>query len=250
MLIHVLGPLRVSVNGLTLPLRGRRTHIILAVLALENNWAVSLDRLVDAVWGTSPPASARTQIRICVSALRRTFADAGMPGLIETYHSGYRLRLAESDLDATVFDSRVRHARALASEGREAEAVMELREALSLWNGPALAGLVCPALEWGARRLEEGHLRAIEERIRLELALGRHEDLIGELIELAAKHPYREPLHGRLMLALYRSGRTAEALACYRKVRRTLVEELGIEPGQELNDLEQAILLGLAVPAG
>lgn len=244
-LVHVLGPPRVAVNGVPVPLGGRRTHIILAVLALEANWAVPLDRLVDAVWGTSPPASARTQIRICVSMMRRAFAEAGAPELIETYRSGYCLRLADSDLDATVFDALVGHARSLAADGLAAEAVLEIHRALALWTGPALASLSCPALESGARRLEEGRLRAIEERVRLELALGRHEDLIGELIELAAEHPFREHLHGQLMLALYRSHRTAEALAVYRKLRLTMVEELGIEPGQELSDLEEAILLGL-----
>ncbi|MGW0563136.1 AfsR/SARP family transcriptional regulator [Streptomyces sp. NPDC003016] len=245
MLVHVLGPLRVTVDGEPVHLGGRRTKIVLAVLALEANWVVALDRLVDAVWGSTPPASARTQIRICVSSMRRAFAAAGAPELIETHPSGYRLRLAESDLDAAVFEARVGHARSLAEAGLAAEAVLELRRALSLWTGPALAGLSGPGVDSGARRLEEARLRAVEERVRLELDLGRHQDLIGEIMELAAAHPYREHLHAQLMLALYRSHRTAEALAVYRRIRSTLVEELGIEPGPELSELEQGILLGM-----
>ncbi|MGW1975754.1 AfsR/SARP family transcriptional regulator [Streptomyces sp. NPDC001889] len=235
-------------KGTSVPVGGRRSQIILAILALEANWAVPLDRLVDAVWGSSPPASARTQIRICVSALRRAFTEAGAPGLIETHPSGYRLRLAPGELDSDVFDTEVARARTLAAEGLAAEAVTELGRALGLWAGPALAGLDCPAVESGARRLEEGRLRAIEERVRLELGLGRHEDLVGELAELVREHPFREHLHAQLMLALYRSGRTAEALAVYRKVRSDLAEELGVDPGTELRALEQTILRGAGSP--
>ncbi|MFF8954225.1 BTAD domain-containing putative transcriptional regulator [Streptomyces sp. NPDC014894] len=245
MLFHVLGPLQVAVKGTPVPVGGRRSQIILAILALEANWAVPLDRLVDAVWGSSPPASARTQIRICVSALRRAITEAGAPGLIETHPSGYRLRLGPGELDSAVFEEEVAQARTLASEGLAAEAVTELRRALGRWTGPALAGLDCPAVESGARRLEEGRLRAIEQRVRLELDLGRHEDLVGELAELVREHPFREHLHAQLMLALYRSGRTAEALAVYRKVRSDLADELGVDPGAELRGLEQAILLGV-----
>ncbi|GAA2223860.1 hypothetical protein GCM10010232_05630 [Streptomyces amakusaensis] len=245
MLFHVLGPLHVTVKGTPVPVGGRRSQIILAILALEANWAVPLDRLVDAVWGASPPASARTQIRICVSALRRAFAEAGAPDLIETHHSGYRLRLPPGALDSTVFEAEVAHARTLACEGLTAEAVVELRHALTRWSGPALAGLDCPAVESAARRLEEGRLRAVEERVRLELDLGRHEDLVGELAELVREHPFREHLHAQLMLALYRSGRTAEALAVHRRIRSDLAEELGVDPGAELRGLEQTILLGV-----
>ncbi|MEU1278487.1 AfsR/SARP family transcriptional regulator [Streptomyces sp. NPDC005805] len=262
MLVHILGPLRAEVDGVPVPLGGRRTQTILALLALEENRVVPTDRLVDAVWGAAPPASARTQIRICVSAIRRAVAEAattgpggaGAPGPggagapaedpIETHTLGYRLRLPPGGLDSALFDARVGRARRLAREGRRAEAVLELRGALALWNGPALAGLTSPALEPAVRRLEEERVRATEERLRLELELGRHEDVIGELIALTAEHPFRERLHGQLMLALQRSCRTAEALAAYRRIRLTLVEELGIEPGPELSGLEQAILTG------
>ncbi|GHH92100.1 AfsR/SARP family transcriptional regulator [Streptomyces capillispiralis] len=244
MLVHLLGPLRVLCDGKEVPLGGRRTKIVLAVLALEVNWVVPIDDLVDAVWGGSPPASARTQIRICISTMRRGFAAAGPAGLIETHPQGYRLCLDENQLDASVFDARVRRARTLTEAGLTEEAVHTLRRALSLWTGPALSGLSGGPVESGARRLEEARLRATEERIRLDLELGRHQDLIGELMQLTAEHPYREHLHAQLMLALYRSQRTAEALEVYRGIRSTLVEELGIEPGPELGELEQAILLG------
>jgi DNA-binding SARP family transcriptional activator len=244
-LVHILGPLSVTVDGNPVHLAGRRTKIVLAVLALEVNWVVSIDDLVDAVWGSSPPASSRTQIRICISSMRRALAAAGAPDLIETHPQGYRLSLDDAQLDATVFDTHVRQARSLTAAGAVDDAVGTLRRALSLWTGPALAGLTSRPVESGARRLEEARLRAVEERVRLELELGRHQDLIGELMQLTAEHPYREHLHAQLMLALYRSHRTAEALEVYRRIRSTLVEELGIEPGTELGDLEQAILLGM-----
>jgi DNA-binding SARP family transcriptional activator len=244
-IFNILGPLSVAVDGELVPIGGRRARIVLAVLALEANWVVPVDDLVDAVWGSSPPASARTQIRICISSMRRSFAAAGAPDLIETHPQGYRLILAEDQLDATVFDARVRRARSLIAGNHLKEATDTLRRALSLWTGPALVGLTSPPVESGARRLEEARLRAVEERVRLDLELGRHQDIIGELMQLAADHPYREHLHAQLMLGLYRSHRTAEALEVYRRIRSTLVEELGIEPGPELADLEKSILLGM-----
>ncbi|MFD7814942.1 BTAD domain-containing putative transcriptional regulator [Streptomyces sp. NPDC059785] len=179
--------------------------------------------------------------------MRRCFAAAGASDhLIETHPQGYRLCLDDTQLDAAVFDSEVRRARRLTEAGLHEHAVSALRQALGLWTGPALAGLTSSGpVESGARRLEEDRLRALEERVRLELELGRHQDVIGELMQLAAEHPYREQLHGQLMLALYRSHRTAEALAVYRRIRATLVEELGIEPSPELGSLEQSILVGM-----
>ncbi|WP_435974109.1 AfsR/SARP family transcriptional regulator [Streptomyces sp. Qhu_M48] len=249
MFVHILGPLRATVDDRPVPLGGRRTQTVLAALALEVDWAVSVEGLVEAVWGPHPPASARTQIRICVSTLRRAFSGAGAPELIETHSYGYRLRLGRHDLDSTVFESGVERARALAEGGRRAEAVLELRNALALWNGPALAGQTSRALDPGIRRLEELRIRATEERLGLELALGRHGDVIGELMALTAMYPFREQLHAQLMLALHRAGRTAEALAAYRRVRLTLVEELGIEPGPGLSGMERSILLGECVSA-
>ncbi|MEW1694692.1 AfsR/SARP family transcriptional regulator [Streptomyces sp. NPDC093249] len=249
MYVHILGPLRAAVDDRPVTLGGRRTQTVLAALALEADWAVSVDGLVEAVWGSCPPASARTQIRICVSTLRRAFTLAGAPGTIETHSYGYRLRLGPHDLDAALFESGVERSRLLAGTGRRAEAVLELRNALALWDGPVLAGQTSRALDPGVRRLEELRIRAIEERLELELALGRHGDVIGELLALTATYPFREQLHGQLMLALYLAGRTAEALAAYRRVRVTLVEELGIEPGPRLRDLERSILLGECLSA-
>ncbi|MGW6539972.1 AfsR/SARP family transcriptional regulator [Streptomyces sp. NPDC055051] len=244
MFLHVLGPLRATVDTRAVPLGGRRARTVLAALALEPDWAVSAETLVEAVWGPRPPASARTQIRICVSALRRALASAGSPEAIETLSYGYRLRIGPDQLDSAVFEARTARAKDLAENGRRAEAVLELRNALALWTGPVLAGESTPALEPGVLRLEELRIRATEEKLRLELALGRHADVIGELIALTVAHPFREQLHGQLMLALHRSGRTAEALAAYRRIRMTLVDELGIEPGSQLSALERSILLG------
>ncbi|MFB8242693.1 BTAD domain-containing putative transcriptional regulator [Kitasatospora purpeofusca] len=246
--MHILGPLQVDVDGRPVPLGGRRSQLVLATLALTPNWVVPLDRLVDNLWGAAPPASARTQIRICVSQLRRAFADAGAPPVIETHPNGYRLRLGPGELDATLFNEEVARARLRAAAGNLPEAAVVLRQALARWTGPAMAGLDCPALESWARRLEENRLRAVEERVRLELALGRPGDLVGELLELVSAHPFREHLHALLMQALHRSGRTVEALGVYRTLRAQLVEELGLEPGPELRTLEQDILNG-ACPA-
>ncbi|PCG86422.1 transcriptional regulator [Streptomyces sp. WZ.A104] len=249
MFVHILGPLHATVTDRPVPLGGRRTQTVLAALALEADWAVSVEGLVEAVWGPHPPASARAQIRICVSTLRRAFAAAGAPGLIETHSYGYRLRLGPHDLDSAVFESRVQRARVLSGDGRRAEAALELRDALALWNGPVLAGQTSPALDPGIRRLEELRIRATEERLSLELDLGWHEDVVGELMALTSTYPFRERLHAQLMLALHRSGRTAEALAAYRRIRLTLVEELGIEPGPKLSAMERSILLGECLSA-
>ncbi|WP_158566223.1 AfsR/SARP family transcriptional regulator [Micromonospora craterilacus] len=242
--MQILGPLEVVVDGTPVPLGGRRNQMILAVLAAEANRVVLVDRLVDAVWDEQPPPTARSQIQICVSALRRSLSRAGAPDVIATRPPGYLLRVETGHLDADVFDDLVTYARVLVDNSRDADAAVELRRALGLWRGPALGALPSRVLEATAGRLEERRLAATEELVRIELALGRHDDLIDELTALVAEHPLRERLHGHLMLALYRAGRQAEALGAYRRARALLVEELGIEPGGELRRLEKAILMG------
>lgn len=215
---------------------------MLALLALNANRMTPIDQLIDAVWDTAPPTTARAQIHICVSALRKLFAEAGALATIKTRKPGYLLEILPSELDTEQFAALVTTARTHAGAGRNSEAVATLRGALALWQGPALAGVRSDLVRRGAVQLEGARLAAVIERVRLDLALGRHEEVVGELAALVEEHPLRERLCEFLMLALYRSGRQAEALEVCRHARAMLVEELGIEPGQSVQRLERAIL--------
>jgi DNA-binding SARP family transcriptional activator len=251
--IRILGPVEVLVGGQRLPLRGQRARVVLAVLALDANRVVPMERLIEALWDYDPPATARAQVQICISAIRRSLTDAGMTGRVRTCSPGYVLAARPGELDVTVFEEQVGRARRLAADGRTADAAETLRDGLALWRGRALAGMSGRLIESRALRLDDQRLTAIAERIRLDLALGRNAEVVGELLDLLAEHPLREGLYANLMLALYRSGRQGEALETYRRARRALVEELGIEPGEELRQLERAILAGnvdLAPPGG
>lgn len=221
---------------------GPRQRTVLALLSLNANRVTSIEQLIEAVWHDSPPCTARSQIQICISGLRKLFTEAGYPQAIKTRSPGYLLELGTDELDSLEFTSLVTAAKGQADAGRIAEAATTLRRALALWRGPALAGVQSELVQRGATVLNDQRLAAVEERVRLDLLLGRHEELSVELRALISEHPLRERLYGFLMLALYRSGRQAEALEVFRSARRTLVEEVGIEPGQELRDLERAIL--------
>jgi DNA-binding SARP family transcriptional activator/tetratricopeptide (TPR) repeat protein len=238
--LRLLGPLELSVDGVDRDLGGPRQRVVLATLALNANRVTPTEQLVDAVWDTAPPATARAQIQICISGLRRVLT--GAPTLIRTRPPGYLLEVSDTELDAAQFTSLVGLARSHAGADRASEAVATLRSALGLWRGRALAGLDSEPLRREAAKLEDARLTALMERIRLDLALGRHDEVVGELFALVEEHPLRERLYEFLMLALYRSSRQAEALEICRRARLTLVEELGIEPGQNLRRLERAIL--------
>ncbi|WP_331742033.1 BTAD domain-containing putative transcriptional regulator [Streptomyces sp. NBC_01006] len=253
--IGLLGPLELTQDGAPRPLGGPRQQIVLAALALHANQVAPQELLVDAIWGESPPETARTQVQSAVSALRKACARAGRPDAIETTAAGYRLRVADEELDAHRFARLLARARWYAAAGDRAEAARHLREALALWRGPALLGLDSDPVRRGATLLDEQRLTALEELARLDLALGRHAEMTGELFALAAAEPLREGLHASLMLALYRSGRQAEALEVYRRLRAVFAAELGIEPGRALQDLEAAVLnrdpsLDAAAPVG
>lgn len=241
MLVRVLGPLEVVEAGRPLRIGGPREHVVLATLALRANRVVSVDQLMDAVWGDLSPSTARGQVQGCISVLRKLFADAGRPEAITTRPSGYLLTVPDEELDSLMFARLVASASAEASES-PADAAATLRTALELWRGPALDGLFSEVVSRGAALLDGSRVAAVEERARLELELGRHAEIAGELEALLAEHPLRERLCGFLMLALYRSGRQAEALDVFRHARTTLVAELGIEPCRELRDLEHAVL--------
>ncbi len=239
---RILGPLQVLDGEVEVPVGSPKERALLAVLLLHAGVVVSRDRLIDELWGESPPATAAKALNVHVSQLRKALArDDHEP--VVTRSPGYVLDVEPERLDAVRFERLVAEARGLVVAGDVWSARRLLGEALALWRGPALAGV---ELEAAARnevwRLEELRLAAEMDRIDCELALGLHEQLIGELESFVAEHPLRERLGAQLMLALYRSGRQAEALGRYRETRATLVEELGIEPSLPLQRLEKAIL--------
>jgi predicted ATPase/DNA-binding SARP family transcriptional activator len=235
----LLGPLSVSSDGEPIALGGQKRRALLAVLLLEPNQVVSRDRLIDALWGEEPPDTARNTIQVYVSQLRKLLPD----GMLETAPPGYRLAVDTEAIDLFEFVRLSEEGRTALGTGDAARAADTLRNALALWRGAPLADLPWePFAQAEIVRLEELRLAAHEDRIDADLALGRHGQLAGELEGLVAEHPLRERLRAQLMLALYRSGRQADALAVYQRARRTLVDELGIEPSDTLRQLERAIL--------
>ena len=229
----LLGPLAITVDGGPIELSGQKRRTLLAALLLRAGEVVPRDNLIDALWGEDPPDTARNTLQVYVSQVRKLLPD----GLLETTANGYRLAVEPDAVDVFEFDRLTQAGRSALTIGDAAGAVETLSRALELWRGPPTE---VPQAE--AVRLEELRLTALEDRIDAELALGRHAQLVAELERLGAEHPLRERLRGQLMLALYRAGRQADALAVYQRARRTLVEELGIEPGESLRRLERAIL--------
>jgi DNA-binding SARP family transcriptional activator/tetratricopeptide (TPR) repeat protein len=244
MTFRILGPMEVRGTSGTIRIPPGRQQVILASLLMEANQLVTMDHLVDALWEDDPPSTARTQVQICVSRLRKSLTSAGVDTPILSQPPGYLLRVDESQLDIQAFTNKLTKARALAREGRQADTAALLRSAAALWRGPCLAGIPHRALRTWALRLEEDRLDAIETYMELELGLGLHHQLVGELTRLVHEHPLRERLRGLLMRALYLAGRQAEALAVYRAGRDMLIDEMGLEPGDELRSLENAILAG------
>jgi DNA-binding SARP family transcriptional activator len=242
---RILGPLEVDDGGSVLPLHGARQRALLALLVLNAGQVVSDDRLLDELWGTEPPKSGRTALRVRVSQLRKAL-DGGGEGAsspIVTRPPGYLIRIDPEQIDARRFERLLREGTEMLRVGATEPAASTLREALALWRGPALADLAYESFAQAeAARLEGLRLTAREELAEAELALGRHAELVAELEALTGSEPLRERPRAQLMLALYRSGRAADALACYRDVRRVFVEELGIEPSPALRELERAIL--------
>lgn len=236
----VLGPLAATDGGSVVELGSRRLRVLLALLLCEGGGTVSVSRLFEALWEEPLPDSVAKGLQVQVHRLRRALKDDGR---VVYRAPGYAIRLAPGELDAHDFER-------LADEGRRARATGDLEvaqaalsQALGLWQGPAYDGLCdVPALRDDAARLEEERLAALEERFDVDLGLGGHARTVPELTALVAAHPLRERLHGQLMLALYRSGRQADALQVYRDCRRMLIDELGLEPGPELRRLERGIL--------
>jgi DNA-binding SARP family transcriptional activator len=233
----ILGPLEVLDGDRAVALPGPRQRSLLVLLLLNANQVISSDRLIDELWTHEAPESAAAALQASVSRLRK--ALGGGAELLATVAPGYVLRVGAGQLDLRRFEALV----AQASAEEPAAAADTLRAALSLWRGPPLAEFAYEHFaEAAIGRLDELRLLAFERRISADLELGRHAELIPELESLVAEHPLREGLRGQLMLALYRAGRQAEALETFQSARRTLVDELGIEPGRALHDLETAIL--------
>ncbi len=239
---RILGPLEVQAGSSRLDLGGIRQQTVLAVLLLSAGQVVTTDRLLRAVYGEDLPPTSRSQAQISISALRRLLTAHGGAGIIATREQGYVLQAGNEQLDHWRFGELTAAARAARASGQLDRAVAGYRDALRLWRGPALAGLDSQLVLAAASRLDEQRLAVQEDRIDLELELGRHHELIGELTELTAEFPLRERLRGQLMLALYRCDRAAEALRVYRQARQVMIEELGIEPGERLRRLERNIL--------
>ena len=231
----ILGPLEVRDDETAIALSGGQQRKLLAILLLHGGEAVSSDRLVDELWHGEPPETAAKALQGYVSSLRKQLGQ----DKIETIGSAYRLSVAATDIDSHRFEQLLAEARPL----ERAPAAAKLHEALALWRGPALADFAYEDFaQHEIERLEELHLSGIERRIDLELALGHHDDLVPELETLVRTHPLRERLRGFLMIALYRSGRQADALNAYQDARRALNDDLGLEPNDELQGLQRAIL--------
>jgi predicted ATPase/DNA-binding SARP family transcriptional activator len=239
----ILGPLEVTDQGRTPVIPSGKQRALLAILLLHANEVVSSDRLIEQLWGEHPPATAAKSLQVHISRVRKTLGGGGGGGPILTGPNGYSIRVARGELDLERFTR-------LAEEGRRAlgaddpeRGAQLLREALGLWRGPPLADFAFESFaQQEIGRLEELRLAALEDRIDADLARGLHGELVGELEALVAAQPLRERLRRQLVLALYRAGRQADALAAFRAARAKLMDELGLEPTPELRELEQAIL--------
>jgi DNA-binding SARP family transcriptional activator/ABC-type oligopeptide transport system substrate-binding subunit len=240
---RILGPLQALDGNERLPLGGAKQRSTLAMLLLARNHVVSRDRLIDGLWGASPPPSAGPSLETYISRLRRVLPDDGHGDRFVTQAPGYRLRVEAGELDLERFETLLEQARAARAAEEPEAAASALRQALSLFRGAPLEDVVrAPFAEAEIGRLEELRLGALEQRLEADLAVGRHGEVLGELESLAAHHPFREVLWGQLMLALYRAGRQGEALLAFDRARRTLAEELGADPGPSLKKLHRQIL--------
>ncbi len=246
MQVRVLGPLEVTRGGTQLTLGGTKQRAVFAMLALRINRVVSMDFLVDGLWESAPPADPTNVVQVYLSRLRKALRPAGTQdtddGSLIRRKPGYLLQLDPECLDLHRFQR-------LSQEGSKSLpvapgiAAATLTDALALWRGVPLAEFTDePFARHEISRLEELHLSALSARIQADLAVGRHAALIAELEELTGRYPLHEGLRAQLMLSLYRSGRQAEALDAYRRAREVFADELGIDPGRDLQDLEAAVL--------
>lgn len=250
MKIEVLGPLSADVNGMSIVPTAGKPRQILALLALYPGRVMPVPTLMEEIWGTELPQSALTTLQTYILQLRRRLGTAmgpDAPGdakeVLATRHGGYLLQIPPDAVDVHAYERLVAEAQLAFDQGEDERSARTYREALDLWQGPALVDVrVGPILEIEVMRLEESRLVARERRVDADLRLGRHVELIAELTDLIARHPQHEGLHSQAMVALYRSGRQATALDVYQRLRRRLIEELGVEPSPQLQRLHQAML--------
>src|SRR5262245_59356021 len=238
---RILGPLEAFDGERSLSLGGTRQRAVLALLLLHANEALTRDVIIDQLWGETPPPTAAKVLQNCISALRKELPDGG--AVLRTVGGAYALDVRPDELDRDRFEHALAKGRAALAAGDGEHAAEQLRAALRLWRGAPLCDFSYESFAQDEIvRLNELHIAAVEDRIDAELTGGRAEELVPELEALVGRHPLRERLRRQLMLALYRTGRQAEALAAYRDARQTLLGELGIEPSRALQELEKAIL--------
>ncbi|MET9963658.1 AfsR/SARP family transcriptional regulator [Streptomyces sp. NPDC006326] len=256
MRIQVLGPLSAEVGGGSILPTARKPRQILTLLALYPGRVMPVPTLMEEIWGAEPPQSALTTLQTYILQLRRKLGTAMGPGgtggtdgsggakdVLATRHGGYVLRIPPESVDVHRYEGLVARGQDAFERGDDEEAAALLRNALALWQGPALVDVQAGrVLEIEVTRLEESRLVTVERRIDADLRLGRHTELLAELAELTARHPEHEGLHSQAMVALYRSGRQAAALDVYRRLRGRLIEDLGVEPSPQLQRLHQAML--------
>jgi DNA-binding SARP family transcriptional activator len=240
--MRLLGPFEARLEGGdVVSLGGLRQRALLAILTLHANEVVSVDRLIDELWGEHPPSTGVHTVQVFVSRLRTALGSAGER--LITRSPGYVLELGVDEIDAVQCERLYSSACAALAAGEAGDAAARLRDAAALWRGPPLADFTYePFAQAAIARLEELRVSCREELVEAELALGRHAELVADLEAFVREHPFRERPRGQLMLALYRSGRQAEALEAFHQARRALVDELGVEPSGALRELEQAIL--------
>ncbi|NUT53143.1 MAG: AfsR/SARP family transcriptional regulator, partial [Saccharothrix sp.] len=241
---RLLGPVAAHLDGEPVRLGGPKQRAVLAALLLDANRVVPEDRLFGSVWDGEPPTSARGQLQVRIWELRKLLGRSA----IVRRSPGYLIEVAPGQLDVQVFGDEVAAARVDLAEGRVDAGVARLRDALALWEGPVLGGVTEALQDRESRLLDERRLAAVEDLFDAELRAGRHAEVIDELRRAAGEHPFRERLQAAVMLALHRSGRTSEALVAYARTRRRFADELGIEPGRELQELHVQVLRGEEPP--
>lgn len=248
--IKILGPLSAEVDGVSIVPTAGKPRQILSLMALYPGRVMPVPTLMEELWDTALPASALTTLQTYILQLRRKLGTAMGPGgpagvrdVLATRHGGYLLQIPEDSVDAYRYEKLAREGQAAFATGDNDVAAARFRAALDLWSGAPLVDVKAgPVLDIEVRRLRESRLVTVERRIDADLRLGRHAELIAELTDLTVRHPHHEGLHSQSMLALYRSGRQASALAAYRRLQRALVEELGVEPSPQLQRMHQAML--------
>lgn len=245
--LRVLGPLEMWIGGKPVRVGGRKAEKTIGALAIDTDNTMSFTQLVDVLWDDEPPASAIRQVQNTVSALRRALVAAGLDDtddVITTVGRCYRLNRERVSVDLDVSRRWAAKARTALAAGDLVAAADHFRRTIDVSRGPALAGIGSHKLAAASLRLDEQHLGACELWADVELRLGRHREVIGELTVLVSQHPLRERFAAQLMLALHHTGRAAEALDVYRRLRNRLSDEIGLDPGTELQDLHSAILRG------